>query len=314
MASDYLKDLDTRADKKSGGFHLTHKATGHSVSLLPNKRTNQYELRHGGKLISSHPTSGAALQATADYFKTNHKGKYHPASVNFSSSPKTLKSESLSKSDYFRNKLSQVTGVHKPYMSSGTSMAGEMNREAKAKNSPIHADVARKIHGQKLKEIMGIKPNLPKKELGKAAPQSYQPKGVHLPDPTTGKTKPQMALATGFDFGAKEEHKSKLKELKGMQKPSLPKSELNKARVDDGKPVFDKINDRSARYFRDRLQNVKGQFAKESIQNKAPATQMEYASTPKTSEAIRSQANMIHNNTMSHLTATKPKLPKTEIK
>jgi hypothetical protein len=100
-----------------------------------------------------------------------------------------------------------------------------------------------------------------------------------------------------------------LNEIKSI-KPNLPKSELNKAKVDEGKSVVEKVNDRNGRYFRDRLVNLKGAFAKESIQNKnqAKSPDMEF-STPHTKESVKNNAKMTHNKTMSYLKEVKPKLP-----
>lgn len=63
-------------------------------------------------------------------------------------------------------------------------------------------------------------------ELNKATKREQSSvKGVHIADPSTGKSKPQMAIGVGNDFVAIDEHQSKLKELKSMKKPNLPKSE-----------------------------------------------------------------------------------------
>jgi hypothetical protein len=58
----------------------------------------------------------------------------------------------------------QSKGVHKPYVSQGTSMAGELAQEGKNKPQSANKEVSRALHSQNLKQLKDIKPNLPKSE------------------------------------------------------------------------------------------------------------------------------------------------------
>ena len=328
MATNYLKDWTKRADPKSGGFHLSHKSGTHTISFLPNKEKGGYDIKHSGKLVGHHANAAGALKHAVGYFKQNYN-KEAPANVNFSSSSsaksvtpvtRVAKAETVhpKKTDYFRKKLQEVKGVHQPYMEQGESFAGEMSRQAQSQSSPVHADMARKLHGQKLKELIGIKPNLPKAEM------TPHTKGNKYQSPAEGTSSIDEQRHAGIkgvnspmdSVGSSAKTKSPhvLKEIKSI-KPNLPKSELNKAKIDEGKSVVTKINDRNGRHFRDRLQNLKGQFAKESIHNKAQAAapEIEFERKPHTKESVKANALSTHAANMKHLKETKPNLPKSEL-
>jgi hypothetical protein len=153
-------------------------------------------------------------------------------------------------------------GVHQPSYSTqyikngktqhGISYAGIKTREA---HDPSTFDeyerspkVAKEIHVSKLKELKAMpKPNLPKSEMKKeemekgAAHPNVDMKGVHKPvsDATTkeipkagkhlldhtGRSYAGSAVRSKNIQAAKGHHVSKLKELKAMPKPNLPKSE-----------------------------------------------------------------------------------------
>lgn len=81
------------------------------------------------------------------------------------SEQKKMPKPNLPKSEVMKGFKDEQKGVHKPYMSQGESMAGEMAREGKNKPKTAHTDMARKMHSQKLNEQKQMpKPNLPKSE------------------------------------------------------------------------------------------------------------------------------------------------------
>lgn len=336
MATDYLKDWSKKVDPKNGGFHLAHKSGNHTISFLPNKDKGGYDIKHSGKLIGHNANAAGALKHAVGYFKQNYN-KGAPAQVNFPSTPKSQSAAAVSritkaelipqKTNYFRDRLQAMKGVHKPYMSQGESLVGELARDSVADTilGRAQKDVAVNQHKQKLGELKNIKPNLPKAELTKAEPKKpkdeYKLMGsaptrealeahakkqfyndtLHFKDDGTVHTSERQIEGLRHK-AAKNRHRLERK---------IEKSELSKAKIDEGKPVVQKINDRRDRYFRDRLINIKGSFASASIKNKnQSAAPMEFETAPHTKESVKNNAKMTHDNTMTHLKENKPKLPK----
>jgi hypothetical protein len=123
-------------------------------------------------------------------------------------------------------------GVHAqaPGHIRGVSVMGAAVRNKNLKPSTVRAE-AKFVTKQSAKMP---KPNLPKSELEKAAPSKKDIKGVHKPhfgaNYESGTSEVGAHMAPGgaskeTNSWAKEQHKEKLSELRGMKKPNLPKSE-----------------------------------------------------------------------------------------
>lgn len=106
----------------------------------------------------------------AKYFANKKNVKQAKQSLNWAKEAKKQYQSENPKKDNdatktFINKSNKESkGVHKPYMSQGESMAGELAREGKNKPKTANKEVSRKMHSQKLSELKNIKPNLPKSE------------------------------------------------------------------------------------------------------------------------------------------------------
>lgn len=135
-------------------------------------------------------------------------------------------------------------GVHAPSFNpkGGHSQAGYHAEAYKESGIKGHKEAAKQLHSEKLGELKDMpKPNLPKSEEMDKKESGYE-KGVHTKAYSTAgseesdvghalKTMPSFAKQPKTSFGQKikdapkEAHKKKLKELKEMPKPNLPKSE-----------------------------------------------------------------------------------------
>jgi hypothetical protein len=175
-----------------------------------------------------------------------------------------------------RDRLNQRAGSHEK------SRLGILQDKANA-DVPAHKDAWKEQH--LIPEHKAViaeqkampKPNLPKSEMQKSAKdmckEEWAPKfhksaekGVHQSVNAKGgaseagdrarsaeRGKPHGWVESSYSHKqqAKEAHGKVIAEQKAMPKPNLPKSELNKARIDDGKSLAHKVALRQNRNSRD---------------------------------------------------------------
>ena len=143
-------------------------------------------------------------------------------------------------------------GIHKPYMSQGESMAGELARTGKDKPKTANKEVSRKMHSQKLAEQKAMpRPNLPKSEkdsvkgvhrattshkhdgVSNVGENLRNARGIASANPEKfkevsnrmGSSSSQKEIADTSKEHARASHKQVLAEQKAMPRPNLPKSE-----------------------------------------------------------------------------------------